>query len=100
MSLRDVILDDVQVSAEHVARVPGENLRVSRAEFGVLWSLAEDLGGQPPGPRNEYVLGVLRTCRWLANQPVWSRVAGRAQIPTAPLTRRPHAAMPETIDEE
>ncbi len=100
MSVHGVTLDGMEVSAETRAKVPGENLRVPRAEFGVLWSLAEHLGSQPPGPHNEYVLGVLRTCRWLANQPVWSRVAGRAQIPTAPLTRRPHAAMPETIDEE
>jgi hypothetical protein len=36
----------VDVSVEAVAKVPGENLRVSRAELGALWSLAEHLGGQ------------------------------------------------------
>jgi hypothetical protein len=89
----------VDVTAEHVARVPVDNLRVSRAEFGVLWSLAEHLGGQP-GPDNDYLVGVLWTCRWLAGQPVRSRILNRAEIPRAPLTRRRHAAMPETIDDE
>jgi hypothetical protein len=58
----------VGVSAAAVAKVPGENLRVSRAEFGALWSLVEHLASQPPGPNNEYLIGVLRTCRWLADQ--------------------------------
>ena len=89
----------MDVSAEAVARVPGDNLRVSRADFGELWALAEKLAGRP-GPDNDYLVGVLRTCRWLAGQPVWSRVIGRAEMPAAPLTRRRHAAMPETIDAE
>ena len=100
MSVRGVTLVDVDVTAELVAKVPDENLRVSRAEFAALWSLAEHRGSQPPGPDSEYLIGVLWTCRWLADQPVWSRVAGRAEMPAAPLTRRQHAAMPETIDEE
>lgn len=99
LSVRDATLANVLVSAEHLASVPGENLRISQAEFGALWSLAEHLGGQP-GPDNDYLVGVLWTCRWLAGQPVWSRMLNRAEIPRAPLTRRRHAAMPETIDEE
>jgi hypothetical protein len=89
----------VDVTAEHVAKVPRENLRVSRADFGALWSLAEHLGGQP-GTDNDYLVGVIQTCRWLANQPVWSRVVGRAEISRAPVSWQHHAAMPETIDEE
>jgi hypothetical protein len=37
----------MEVSAEAVAKVPGENLRVSRVDFGALWALAEQLGSLP-----------------------------------------------------
>ena len=87
----------MEVSAETLAKVPGENLRVSRAEFGSVWSAVERWASQP-GPSDAFLIGVLRTCRWLADQPVWSRVAGRAEMPVAPVTFREHAAMPETID--
>jgi hypothetical protein len=62
----------VEVSAEALAKVPGENLRVSRADFGALWALAQRLGSQP-GPDDPYLIGVLRTCQWLAGQPVGCR---------------------------
>lgn len=96
-----MILDVVEVSAEAVAKVPGENLRVSRADFGSLWALAEQLGSQPAGgPNDDYVVAVVWTCEWLARQPVWSSIIHRWEMPAAPLTRHRHAAMPETIDEE
>jgi hypothetical protein len=72
---------------------------VSRGEFGALWALAERLGDQP-GPDNDYLVGVVLTCRWLASQPVWSKAVNRAEMPYAPVTWRRHAAMPETIDAE
>jgi hypothetical protein len=53
-----VILDGVHVSAEAAAKVPGENLRVPRSEFGAVWALAEHLGGQR-GDGGEYLLGVI-----------------------------------------
>lgn len=99
MSVRDVTLGDMEVSAETLAKVPGENLRVPRAEFGAVWSLAEHLGRQP-GDGGAYLLGVIRTCRWLADQPFWSQIDRRAVMPTSPYTRRQRGAMPETIDEE
>jgi hypothetical protein len=99
MSVRGVTLVGVEVSAELVAKVPGENLRVSRAEFGAVWSAVERWASQP-GPSDAFMIGIMRTCRWLANQPVWSRIAGRAEMPTAPVTGRQHAAMPETIEAE
>jgi hypothetical protein len=89
----------VDVSAEVVAKVPGMNLRVSRPEFGSLWAAVEDWGGRP-GPDNDYLVGVVLTCRWLGAQPVWSSVVGRAEMPAAPYTGRRHPAMPETIDAE
>jgi hypothetical protein len=97
--VRDVTLDGVKVSAETLAKVPGENLRVSRAEFGAVWSAAESMGVRP-GPDDDYLVGIVLTCRWLANQPVWSRIAGHAEMPRAPVTWRHHAAMPETIEAE
>jgi hypothetical protein len=89
----------VEVSAEVVAKVPGENLRVSQDDFGALWAFVEDLGSQPYRG-DDFLIGVLRTCRWLGAQPVWSSVVGRAEMPAAPYTGRRHSAMPETIDAE
>jgi hypothetical protein len=89
----------VDVSAEAVVKVPGENLRVSRADFGALWGRAEELGRRPASG-DEYLIGVLWTCRWLAGQPVWDRIVGRWEVPRSPLTRRRYSAMPETIDAE
>jgi len=66
----------VKVSAESVTKVSGENLRVSRTDFGAVWALAEHLGGQP-GDGGEYLLGVILTCEWLADQPVPSALPGR-----------------------
>jgi hypothetical protein len=99
MSVSPVTLDVVEVSAEAVAKVPGENLRQSRAEFGALWAMAEELASRP-GPDNDYLVGVVLTCRWLANQPVRSPIVKRAEMPYAPVTWRRHSAMPETIGAE
>jgi hypothetical protein len=99
LSASDVTLEDVEVSDEALAKVPVENLRVSRTEFGVLWARAEQLGSQP-ARGDQYLVGVVLTCRWLAGQPVWSQVIRRWEVPAAPFTRRRHAVMPETIDEE
>jgi hypothetical protein len=83
-----VTLDSVDVSAEAVAKVPGENLRVPRTEFGDVCVRAEHLGGQPDTD-DDYLIGVLRTCRWLVYQPVPSILPGRvAEMPWSPLTRR------------
>ena len=100
MSELGVTLDDVEVSAEAVAKVPGENLRVPLSEFGAVWSLAEHLGGQP-GNGGNYLLGVILTCEWLADQPVPSLMPARvAEMPRSPLTRRLQRPMPETIESE
>jgi len=99
LSVSGVTLDAVDVSAEAVAKVPGANLRVSRAEFGALWAFAEHLASRP-GPDDGFLVGVVFTCRWLAAQPVWSDLIRRAEMPTAPLTGRQHAAMPETVEAE
>lgn len=90
----------MEVSSDILAKVPGENLRVARADFGAVWAFAERLGGQP-GADDDFLIGVLRTCRWLAGQPVPSILPGRvAEMPRSPLTRRSQRAMPETMDSE
>jgi hypothetical protein len=100
MSAFGVTLDVVDVSAESVAKVPGENLRVARAEFGAVWALAEHVGNQS-GNGGEYLLGVILTCEWLAYQPVPSVLPDHvAEMPRSPLTRRLQRPMPETIESE
>ena len=80
--------------------MPEESLRVSRAEFCALWALAEHLGGRS-GDGGEYLLGVILTCQWLADQPVPSILPSRvAEMPRSPLTRRLERPMPETIESE
>jgi len=100
MSELGVTLDGVEVSAEAVAEVPGENLRVSRSEFGAVWALAERLGSQS-GDGGDYLLGVILTCQWLADQAVPSVLPNRvAEMPRSPLTRRLQRPMPETVESE
>lgn len=90
----------MDVSAEAVAKVPSENLLVPRAEFGAVWALAEHLGGEP-GDGGDYLLGVILTCEWLADQPVPSISPNRvAEMPRSPITRRLQRPMPETIESE
>lgn len=99
MSACGVTLGDMDVSADAVAKVPGANLRVPRTNFGALWAFAEHVATQP-GPDDDFLVGVVFTCRWLAAQPVWSDLISRAEMPAAPLTGRQHAAVPETAEAE
>lgn len=100
MSVTGGTLGGVEVTAELVAKVPVENMRVRLVEFGVLWARAEELGSRP-ARGDQYLIGVVLTCRWLAGQPVPSPLPSRRfEVPRAPLTRRLNMAMPETIDEE
>ena len=87
------------MTAEQIAKVPAENIHVSRAVFGQVWAYADELATQP-GPDDDYLVGVLWTCRWLSKQPVWSQIFKRMEIPPSPITRRHYAAMPETIQDE
>lgn len=89
----------MEVSAEAVARVPTENVRVRLGEFGALWARAEHLG-ERPGVDDDFLAGVILACRWLAAQPVRSTITGRAEIPSAPLTGHRQAVMPETVEAE
>jgi hypothetical protein len=100
LSAPNVTLEDVEVSAEAVSRVPAENLRVPRPEFGAVWARAEDLGGKS-GDGGDYLLGVILTCEWLADQPVSSVLPNTVtEMPRSPITRRLQRPMPETIESE
>lgn len=86
------------VTAEQIAKVPAANLHVSRAAFGQVWARALELGKRPA--MDYYVIGVIRTCNWLADQPRWSKILKKLKIPASPVTERHYAAMPETIQDE
>lgn len=74
--------------AAALSRVPAENLRVPRAEFGRVWAQAEQVSRER-GPQDFYLTGVVWTCRWIARQPLES-----------PVTFKALRAMPETMDSE
>jgi hypothetical protein len=88
----------MEVTSDRVRRVPLENIRVSLADFGRVWALAEGVADQV---EDYYFLGVAMTCEWLADQAVPSRVEpGTMESPRCPASWGRHRAMPETIDEE
>jgi hypothetical protein len=90
----------MDVTAEHVARVPAQNLRVARERFGDVWARAEAaLSG--PGPDDHYLWGVVCTCRWLAGTAVptpWT--ASGWESPESPVRDLRVSAHPEVIEEE
>jgi hypothetical protein len=91
----------VDVTDEHVARIPGSNINVSREDFGVFWRQVEVLlaKGRWSDDDAQYLLGVVRTCRWLADQ-THRTPSGSMEVPKAPISGRQVRAMPETIEEE
>lgn len=89
----------MDVTPSDVERVPGENLRVSRAEFGAVWAEAERRQAEQAagGVTDWYVGGVVVTCRWVARATV--RPEGRpwrqARSPVTGTTRLAHAELIE-----
>jgi len=88
----------MNVTAERVGKIPIGNLHVSRQEFAEVWAQAET-AVKRSAPDVEYLVGVVYTCRWLADQVVPSS-AGGFDVPRSPVRRRQIRAMPETIEEE
>jgi len=99
MSVGGVTLGGMDVTEELLARVPSENVRVPRVEFGVVWRLAE-YESMRIGAAREFPFGVAETCRWLAALPVWSTTWGREEMPPGPMSRRIVAVTSETVDGE
>jgi hypothetical protein len=47
-----------------IAKIPAGNLCIPREAFAEHWRHAEALN-QPGGSHTDYLVGVIRTCRWL-----------------------------------
>jgi hypothetical protein len=96
-----VILSCMEVTPSLLDRVPVENLRVPRAEFGALWVEAERLNREQVGqPGSDwYPAAVAVTCRWLAGAVVQDGM-GRRSLAPSPATRRPSRAYEELIEAE
>jgi hypothetical protein len=89
----------MDVTPEHVARVPARNLHVSREKFGAVWARAEREVKRRRGPDGQYLVGVVWTCRWLADQAV-PKSDGGWEAPRSPVSWQELRAMPETIEDE
>lgn len=94
-----VILCTVDVTTTIITKIPAGNLCIPRDTFAEHWRHAEQLN-QPGGPHTDYLVGVVRTCRWLADQPFWSGIDNRMMPPPAPITGRHRADSPEAIEAE
>jgi len=91
----------MEVTESLLSRIRVGNLRVSRAEFGVLWAAAEQRATKEAvrGVTDWYAGGVVVTCRWLAGAVVTDR-SGRREMPRTPATWRTAAAFEEMIEAE
>ncbi|WP_281689925.1 hypothetical protein [Pseudonocardia thermophila] len=88
----------MEVTAERVARIPLGNLRVPRAAFAAVWTVAEQRNAA--GDQVDwYAGGVGATCRWLAVAVMEGQPGGRA-LPPAPATRHRTPAYEELIEAE
>lgn len=90
------------VTAKDIARVPVQNLHVSRAEFGALWALADQRSreeGADRGRSGWYTAGVAVTCMWLADA-VYAPPWGRPYPARSPIGDRAVRAYAESIEAE
>lgn len=101
LSVSSATLVCVEVTVANLARVPAENLRVPRAEFGVVWAAAERQAAAEAarGVTDWYAGGVVVTCRWLAGAVVTDQT-GRREPPYSPATDRSISAYEELIEAE
>jgi len=84
----------VEVTEVAVTGIPPRNVRVARAQFAAVWTVAER-----GASRDWYALGVAMTCRWLANAVVRPEI-GAAYVAHAPVTERTARAYEELIEAE
>jgi hypothetical protein len=93
----------VDVTAADIAKVPAENLHVSRADFGALWIAAERHMDEQSARKvtDWYGGGVVVTCRWIATATVRPRAGDGPWRPArSPVTGRTRRATPELIEAE
>jgi hypothetical protein len=91
----------VDLTTADIAHIPAENMRVSRDEFGAVWSEAEQLHDDRVSQHIQdwYGAGVVVTCRWLACATVRSP-SGAPRPARSPVTKRTGMATPELIEAE
>ncbi len=79
-----------------------ENLHVSRAEFGAVWTAAERLAeeGAVDGTGTWYTTAVVTTCRWVARAVVRPRDGGPGRTAHAPVTMTHRMAYAELVERE
>jgi hypothetical protein len=76
-------------------RIPGENLRVPRADFIAAWTLAERID-----PRDWYAIGVRKTCRWVACATIPNPIEGGRELAPPPISATSSIAHEEAIQAE
>jgi len=84
-------------TAEDIAYVPAENLHVSRAEFGAVWTAAEERMRSEGG---WYLAGVCVACRWVALAIVRPPDGGPGYVAYAPVTKTRRMAYAELVERE
>jgi hypothetical protein len=91
----------MEVTESLLAQIPSGNLRVPRAEFGLVWAAAEQLNRENTerGGADWYPAGVAVTCRWLATATV-QRQTGRRHLAYSPVSERNTPAYEELIEAE
>jgi len=91
----------VDVTPTDIARIPAENLHVSRAEFVAVWTAAERRQTEQARQHvtDWYVGGVVVTCRWLARAIV-RPATGPFRPARSPVTHTTKMAHPELIEAE
>jgi hypothetical protein len=95
VSVCRVTLLVMELTQRDFDQIPGENLRVSRAEFIAVWTLAERLD-----PRDWYAIGVRKTCRWIACARVPNPLEGGTELAPAPISSAGAMAHEEAIQAE
>lgn len=96
LSVRDVTIDGVRVTAADIDRIPSGNIRVSRADFAVLWAEAEHR--MAADYSDWYTAGVVMTCRWMATATILD--ARRARPARSPVMGESARAFEELIAKE
>jgi hypothetical protein len=101
LPLPRVTINNVEVSAADIAKIPAGNVRVPRADFVALWQTAERLHDEQVrrGVPDWYGTGVVETCRWLANPGVGPKT-GSLRLAPSPVTERVNVAYDGLIEAE
>lgn len=96
------MLSGVEPTAQMIDEIPRGNVRVPRAEFAAVWSLAEARSAENSrnGTGDRYVVGVVVTCRWMAGALETSSLTGQVQPARAPLSLRTARAHEELLEAE